>query len=158
MRRLSDVPLRRQWVFHLRLVWDVQETHWWDVTSSWDVVMMMMMMNCFCGMVDRRKAFSLISSRDHCQRSSPSRISDTSRAGFEPAQNLSPGIDEWSCAVVITTTPCSNKMSWGLPLTRLGDVPPRCCSVFHLRHTCDVAWTYRETLWRRRYNILLPRG
>ena len=39
---------------------------------------MMMMMNCFCGMVDRRKAFSLISSRDHCQRSSPTRISDTS--------------------------------------------------------------------------------
>ena len=32
---------------------------------------------CFCGMVDRRKAFSLISSQDHCQRSSPSRISDT---------------------------------------------------------------------------------
>ena len=40
-------------------------------------MMMMMMMNCFCGMADRRKAFSLISSRDHCQRSSPSRISDT---------------------------------------------------------------------------------
>ena len=35
------------------------------------------LMNCFCGMVDRRKAFSLISSRDHCQRSSSSRISDT---------------------------------------------------------------------------------
>ena len=33
----------------------------------------------FCGMVDQRKAFSLISSRDHCQRSSPSRISQ----GFE---------------------------------------------------------------------------
>ena len=44
--------------------------------------MMMMMINCFCGMVDRRKAFSLISSRDHCQRSSPSRISDTPRAGW----------------------------------------------------------------------------
>ena len=43
----------------------------------------------FCGMVDRRKEFSLISSRDHCQRSSPSRISDTSQAGFELAQNLS---------------------------------------------------------------------
>ena len=42
----------------------------------------------FCGMVDRRKAFSLISSRDHCQRSSPS------RAGFEPAQNLSSGLVE----------------------------------------------------------------
>ena len=64
-----------------------------------------MMMNCFCGMVDRRKAFSLISSRDNCQRSSPSRISDTPRAGFEPAQNLSSGLVEWSCAVVITTTP-----------------------------------------------------
>ena len=46
--------------------------------------------------------FSLISSRDHCQRSSPSRISDT---GFGLAQNLSSGLVEWSCAVVITTTP-----------------------------------------------------
>ena len=46
------------------------------------MMMMMMMMNCFCGMVDRRKVFSLISSRDHCQRSSLSRISDTPRAGF----------------------------------------------------------------------------
>ena len=55
---------------------------------------MMMMMNCSCGMVDWRKVFSLISSRDHCQRSSPSRISDTLRAGFEPAQNLSSGLLE----------------------------------------------------------------
>ena len=65
----------------------------------------LMMMNYFCGMADRRKAFSLISSRDHCQRSSPSWISDTPRAGFEPAQNLSSGLVEWNCAVVITTTP-----------------------------------------------------
>ena len=28
----------------------------------------MMMINCFCGMIDRRKPFSLIPSRDHCQR------------------------------------------------------------------------------------------
>ena len=48
----------------------------------------------FCGMVEPRKAFSLISSRDHCQRSSSSRISDTPRAGFEPAQNLSSGLVE----------------------------------------------------------------
>ena len=62
------------------------------------MMMMMMMMNCFCGMVvDRRKLFSLISSRNHCQRSLPSRISDTPRAGFERAQNLS---SERSCAVV----------------------------------------------------------
>ena len=46
----------------------------------------------FCGMVDRRKAFSLISSRDDCQRSSPSRISETARAGFEPAQNPNSGL------------------------------------------------------------------
>ena len=42
--------------------------------------------------VDQRKALSLISSWDHCQRSSPSRISDT--RGFEPAQNLSSGLIE----------------------------------------------------------------
>ena len=52
----------------------------------------MMMMNCFCGMVDRRKAFR--TSRDHCQKSSPSRISDTPQAGFEPPQNLSLGFVE----------------------------------------------------------------
>ena len=57
------------------------------------------------GMVDRRKMFSLISSRDLCQRSSPLRISDTTRAGFEPAENLSLGFVKWSCALVITTTP-----------------------------------------------------
>ena len=49
------------------------------MTIMMTMVMMMMMtkMNCFCGMVDRRKALSLISSRDHYQKSSPSRISDT---------------------------------------------------------------------------------
>ena len=31
----------------------------------------MKMIDCFCGMVDQRKVFSLISSQDHCQRSSP---------------------------------------------------------------------------------------
>ena len=62
-------------------------------------------MNCFCGMVDRWKAFRLISSRDRCQRSSPSRISDTPWAGFGPVQDLSSGLIEWSHAVMITTTP-----------------------------------------------------
>ena len=59
----------------------------------------------FCGMVDRQKVFTLISSWDHCQRSSLSQISDTPRAGFEPAQNLSLDLVDWSCAVVITTAP-----------------------------------------------------
>ena len=67
--------------------------------------LMTMMINCFCCMVDRRKTFSLISRRDHCRRPSPSRISDTLWAGFEPAQSLSSGFVGWSCAVVITTTP-----------------------------------------------------
>ena len=65
---------------------------------------LMMMMNCFCGTVDRHQVFSLVSSRDHCQRSLPLPICDTPWAGFEPAQNLSSGLFEWSCAVVITTT------------------------------------------------------
>ena len=50
------------------------------------------------------KSVGLISSRHHCQRSSPSRISDTLWAGFESTQNLSSGLVEWSCAIVITTT------------------------------------------------------
>ena len=67
------------------------------------MMMVMMMMNSFCGMVDRGKAFSLISSSDHCQIYSLSRISDTPRAGFEPAHKLNSVFFEWSCAVVITT-------------------------------------------------------
>ena len=58
------------------------------------MMMMMMMMNCFCGMVDQRKMICLFSSRDHCQRFSPSRIFDTPRTGFEPAQNLRSGLVE----------------------------------------------------------------
>ena len=46
------------------------------------MMMIMMMMNCFCGMVDQWKAFHLNSSRHHCQRSSPSWISNMPRARF----------------------------------------------------------------------------
>ena len=69
------------------------------------MMVMMMRMNCFYGMVVRRKAFSRISNRDHCQRSSPSWISGTPRAGFESAQSLSLGLVKWSCAEVITSIP-----------------------------------------------------
>ena len=58
------------------------------------MMMVMMMMNCFHGMVDRTKAFSLISSRDICQRFSLSLISDTPQTGFDPVQNLSSGFVE----------------------------------------------------------------
>ena len=43
--------------------------------------MMAILINYFCGMVDRQKAFNFISNR----------ISDTPWACFEPAQNLSLG-------------------------------------------------------------------
>ena len=55
-------------------------------------------------MVVRRKAFSFISRRDFYQRFSPSQISDTPQAGFEPALNQSSGFPEKSCVVVIPTT------------------------------------------------------
>ena len=57
------------------------------VLFSFQMIMMMMIMNFFCGMVNRRKAFSLISSWDHCQRSSPSWISDTPQAGQLPLRH-----------------------------------------------------------------------
>ena len=81
----------------------------WNKRNCVNLTSCMMTMNCFCSMVDRRKAFNLISSQDHCQRPSPSQISATPQAGFELAQNLSSGFIEWSCAVVITTTPRRHK-------------------------------------------------
>ena len=78
------------------------------------MMMKMMIMNCFCDMVDLQKALSLIFSRDYCQRSSPSRISDKPGVAFEPVQNVqSSGFVEWSWAVVITATPrCHSAILW----------------------------------------------
>ena len=45
-----------------------------------------------------------------------------------------------------------------LPLTCFRDVPLKRCWVFHLRHTCDVTETYRETSLRRRHDVLLLGG
>ena len=59
--------------------------------------------NCFCGMFDKQKTCSFISSRGHYRRLSTSQISDMPRAGFEALQNLNSGFTEWSCAVVIST-------------------------------------------------------
>ena len=44
------------------------------------------------------------------------------------------------------------------PLRRLGDVPSRRRWVFHLRRTCDVTGTYRETLLQNRHDVLMPSG
>ena len=42
-----------------------------------------------------------------------------------------------------------------VPLRRLGDVPSRRRWVFHLKHTSDVAGSYRELSLRRRHNIFI---
>ena len=64
-------------------------------------------------MVNRRKPLGHIPSRDHFQRSLPSQIFDKPRVGFEPPRNMSSSFAEWSCAVVITTTPrCSDYNHW----------------------------------------------
>ena len=80
----------------LRILFSFDDSVWLQIQYSqqyWSLLEVFNSeLNCFCGMVDRRKTFSLISSRDHSQRSLPSRISDTPRAGFEPAQNLSSGL------------------------------------------------------------------
>ena len=49
----------------------------------------LMMMNCFCGIFDQRKRFSLIFDWGHCQRPSSLWISDILQAGFEPVENQS---------------------------------------------------------------------
>ena len=46
----------------------------------------------------------------------------------------------------------------GIPIRRRKYVPLRRRWVFHLRSTCDVAGTYKETLLRRRHDVLLPGG
>ena len=67
----------------LMFVGGIEVGHWLKILT-W-VLTIIMMMNCFCGMVDQKKVFSLIPSQDYCQRSSPYWISDTLQAGFEPA-------------------------------------------------------------------------
>ena len=69
------------------------------------MMMMMMMMNCLCRIIVRQNTFSLIFCQGHYQRFSPSQFSDTPWAGLEPALSQSLDVIEWSCAVVITTTP-----------------------------------------------------
>ena len=112
--------------------------------------------------VDRRKTFSLISSRDHCQRSSPSRISDTPQAGFEHAQNLSLGLVEWSYAVVIIITPqrhplyhhyswnyvdsCHHSHAFGFEQTLLkgiSEISELCCYEVKM-HSLFCLWIWRS--------------
>ena len=47
---------------------------------------------------------------------------------------------------------------YDVPIRRLRDVPSRRRWVFHLRRTCDVAGTYRETSLRRHHDVSMPCG
>ena len=51
------------------------------------------------------KDITLFPVATNCQRSAPLQIFNMLQAGFEPVENLSSGLVEWSCAVVINTTP-----------------------------------------------------
>ena len=61
-------------------------------------------------MIDRRKALSLVSSRNRYHKFSPLQISDALRVGFEAAQNLRSAFVEWDSAVMITNTPQRNNI------------------------------------------------
>ena len=67
------------------------------------LMMLMAIMNCFSGMIEQQKAFSLISSRDHCQRSHQ-RKSLARRE--QDLNNSSSGFDEWSCAILTKICLC----------------------------------------------------
>ena len=61
--------------------------------------------------VDRRKAFSLITRRDHSQKFSSSQISHMPQVGFELADNLPLSYFESRFSVVIATTPRSHLLN-----------------------------------------------
>ena len=102
-----------------------------SMTSS-----VLMMMNCFFGMVDQRKAFSLVSSQDHYQRSSPSLIFNTPRAGFEPAQNPSSGlVDEFvqQCNQFFYISICGNLQKFTLTILFQADFGGKPIVVFNAK-------------------------
>ena len=69
------------------------------------MMMMMMMMNCFLWNGWPRKALSLISSWDHCQRLSPSPISSMLEAGLDLCKTRIKAYAKWDCENHYTTVP-----------------------------------------------------
>ena len=67
-------------------------------------------------MVDQQSVLNLISSREHCKRFSPSQISNTLRAVFEPMQNMVSDFAEWNSATVKTTKLCPDWFSLIAPM------------------------------------------
>ena len=130
LRRGGDVPQRRYWVFHLVLTGNVVETYWWDVkdTYHWGVLVTYHWDVVGCFIWDL----------------------------FETSGDALMGR---RCYVLLRRRhDVLIRCRGDVPLRRLGDVPRRRCWVFHLRRNCDVAETYRETSFQRRYDVLLPGG
>ena len=76
-------------------------THWWWIDDEL----------FFAKWLTDKRRLRLIFSRYHCQTFSPSQISDTPRAGFEPAQNLSSDFVEGSSDNCYITAPRSKHQS-----------------------------------------------
>ena len=82
-------------------------------------------MNCFCGLTNRRKVLHLISSQDHHQRFSQWSVSSTPWAAFKPVQNVRSDFAEWSYAVDVTTTSRRHKLCLGMKLSSLNRLKER---------------------------------
>ena len=76
------------------------------------LVVLMMMIHCFCGMAER-KALNLISRRNDCQTSSLLQTSNTLRAGSEPDRKKSSCIIELSREIGIVPTPRLHRQESG---------------------------------------------
>ena len=92
------------WFFiyiHIRSVIFLKSCCWVILSKTYMMMMIMIIMTCFCGMADRQKVLFPAGTnvRDSHPRRSPT------WASLQHAQNLSSGFVEWSFAVVATTTP-----------------------------------------------------
>ena len=77
-RRISSLHIIRATVHASNVAFHALIRSKFDYAAQrWQFWLQAMMMNCVCGIVDRRKTSRLISSRDHFPRSSPSQISET---------------------------------------------------------------------------------
>ena len=97
--------LKSSWIWDFKSSSSLLNRTSWRSRTSLQRSQFVFELNCFCGMVDQQKTFSLISNRYHYQRISPSGRSAVPRAGFEPAQNLSLGFVQENCDIHFTTTP-----------------------------------------------------
>ena len=107
---------------------------------------------CFCGIVRGRKLFRLISSWSHCETSSPSQISDTPWVGFESVQNHNSGSIEWTCEVVLTTTPRDKEKLIMEKIQECGNKPSKSC--YHTgKHILKLnSFLFRNNKFKVNYN------